>query len=275
MEKFLLKKTNGYEIPCIALLPDNMRKLVIVIHGYDSSKESENAANLMRQLPDKGFGVVAYDQPHHGSEQAATEELTVENCLDSLARVEAYLTERFPETEICYFGSSFGAYILGIYLVQRPHKGRKAFLRCAAVNFPELAADEGEVDIDLPDLFALCDVVISRAGANAIGELLALRKPAVLIPLSAAASRGDQILNARSFEKQGFARMLEEENVTDSTLLEAVREVYENRAEYVAAMEKSEMRDAIGVITGLIEELGNAPRHKKQKQSAIRKDTQQ
>ena len=105
--------------------------------------------------------------------------------------------------------------------------------------------------------------MISRAGANAICELLALRKPAVLIPLSAAASRGDQILNARSFEKQGFARMLEEEKVTDRTLLEAVREVFENREKYVAAMEKSEMRDAIAVITGLIEELGSASRHGK------------
>ena len=108
---------------------------------------------------------------------------------------------------------------------------------------------------ELPDLFALADVVISRAGANAICELLALRKPAVLIPLSAAASRGDQILNARSFEKQGFAKMLEEEQLSDEVLLAAVREVYENRDTYRAAMEKSEMKDAIGTIVGMIDEL--------------------
>ena len=111
---------------------------------------------------------------------------------------------------------------------------------------------------ELPDLFALSDVVISRAGANAICELLALRKPAVLIPLSAAASRGDQILNARSFEKQGFARMIEEEQVTDEVLLAAVRELYANRDSYIAAMEKSEMGDAIGTITGMIDELAGA-----------------
>ena len=61
----------------------------------------------------------------------------------------------------------------------------------------------------LKDLFALTDVVISRAGANAICELLALHKPNLLIPLSANASRGDQILNARSFERQGFSIVLE------------------------------------------------------------------
>lgn len=66
------------------------------------------------------------------------------------------------------------------------------------------------VQKELPDLFALCDLVISRAGANAICELLALKKPTLLIPLSAKASRGDQILNARSFERQGFSMVLEE-----------------------------------------------------------------
>lgn len=155
MEKILLKKKNGHEIPCIAVFPEEMRKLVIVTHGYDSSKESENAANLMRILPGKGFGVIAYDQPHHGSEQAAEEELTVENCLDSLACVEDYLAERFPGMEICYFGSSFGAYILGIYLATRPHRGSKAFMRCAAVNFPELALEENTENVELPDLFEL------------------------------------------------------------------------------------------------------------------------
>ena len=64
---------------------------------------------------------------------------------------------------------------------------------------------------ELKDLFALTDIVISRAGANAICELLALHKPNLLIPLSANASRGDQILNARSFERQGFSMVLEEE----------------------------------------------------------------
>ena len=62
---------------------------------------------------------------------------------------------------------------------------------------------------ELADLFALSDIVISRAGANAIFELLALRKPNILIPLSAAASRGDQILNANSFKNSGYSYVLE------------------------------------------------------------------
>ena len=75
---------------------------------------------------------------------------------------------------------------------------------------------------ELSDMFALADLVISRAGANAICELLALRKPNILIPLSAAASRGDQILNANSFRSQGFSYVLEEEELSNTTLLEAI-----------------------------------------------------
>ncbi len=109
------------------------------------------------------------------------------------------------------------------------------------------------VDSPLKHLFAAADLVISRAGANSICELLALHKPNLLIPLSAAASRGDQILNAASFAKQGFSKVLEEEALTDDTLYQAVTELYSKRADYRAAMEKSQLTNAIETITGLIE----------------------
>lgn len=108
---------------------------------------------------------------------------------------------------------------------------------------------------ELKDLFALSDIVISRAGANSICEFLALRKPALLIPLSSAASRGDQILNARSFEKQGYASVLEEEQLNGETLLAALNALWENRTAYIDAMEKSPLGNSIQTITGLLEEL--------------------
>ncbi len=108
---------------------------------------------------------------------------------------------------------------------------------------------------ELPDLFALCDVVISRAGANAICELLALRKPALLIPLPASSSRGDQILNARSFERQGFSMVLEEESLTKETLLNAVSELSLHRQDYVTAMENCAQSDAVGAILDLLEQV--------------------
>ena len=107
---------------------------------------------------------------------------------------------------------------------------------------------------ELPDLFALADIVISRAGANAICELSALKKPNLLIPLSAKASRGDQILNARSFERQGFSMVMEEEEITPDSLLNSIHKLYENRSRYIQAMSESSHIDAIQKITELIEE---------------------
>lgn len=110
---------------------------------------------------------------------------------------------------------------------------------------------------ELRDIFAMTDIVISRAGANAICELLALRKPNLLIPLSANASRGDQILNARSFERQGFSLVLEEEEVTKDTLLEAVQNLYDNRNTFIDAMRNSGQQDSINTILNLVCELTN------------------
>ena len=108
------------------------------------------------------------------------------------------------------------------------------------------------IESELADLFAMADIVISRAGANAICELQALKKPNLLIPLSANASRGDQILNARSFEKQGFSMVLEEEAITDEVLLKAIHDLYDHRENYRAAMENAPGQDSISVICDLI-----------------------
>lgn len=111
------------------------------------------------------------------------------------------------------------------------------------------------VSSELSNLFAAADLVISRAGANAICELLALRKPNILIPLSASASRGDQILNAESFERQGFSYVIKEESVSNETLLAAVNEVYENRKDYINTMLNSKQNDATETILRLIKEV--------------------
>lgn len=110
------------------------------------------------------------------------------------------------------------------------------------------------VDKPLRHLFAAADLIISRAGANSICEILALRKPNILIPLSAAASRGDQILNANSFAKQGFSTVLEEEVLTSDTLYQAVSETYKKRISFIEAMEKSTLNNAVETIMNLIRE---------------------
>lgn len=107
---------------------------------------------------------------------------------------------------------------------------------------------------ELPDLFAAADLVISRAGANAICELLALHKPNILIPLSRNASRGDQIMNANSFKKQGFSYVIEEEDVNEQTLSEAIHYVADHKDKYNKAMAESGQMDSITRIVDLIKE---------------------
>ncbi len=118
---------------------------------------------------------------------------------------------------------------------------------------------------ELRDLMAASDLIISRAGANAICEFLALRKPNILIPLPAGASRGDQILNAESFQKQGFSYLLPEEEITNEGLLEIVEEVFANRAVYEDAMEKSNQNSAIEIIVGLVDELARKKKRRNKK----------
>lgn len=110
------------------------------------------------------------------------------------------------------------------------------------------------IGAELNDIFALADLVISRAGANSICELLALHKPNILIPLSANASRGDQILNAQSFEKQGFSVVIEEEIITPDKLLNIIHETYKNREHYIQAMKQSNTINSVEKIVSLIEE---------------------
>ena len=107
---------------------------------------------------------------------------------------------------------------------------------------------------ELSDLLAAADLVISRAGANAICELLALRKPNLLIPLPQASSRGDQILNAESFEKQGYSYLIREEQLSVPGLLDAIKSILASKQTYINAMNRSELNNSIDTIIQLIKE---------------------
>lgn len=107
---------------------------------------------------------------------------------------------------------------------------------------------------ELKDLFAMADIVISRAGANAICELLALKKPNILIPLPASASRGDQLLNAKSFEAQGFSIVINEDDLTTGLLVDKVHKLFSSRQAYHDTMAKSGQMDSIRSIIQLINE---------------------
>lgn len=108
------------------------------------------------------------------------------------------------------------------------------------------------VSEELPNLMKAADYIISRAGANSIFEFLALKKPTLLIPLSRKASRGDQILNSKSFKKEGYALMLEEEEITDDALYNKILELKDKKEELINNMTKSEVKNGVETIIQVI-----------------------
>lgn len=111
------------------------------------------------------------------------------------------------------------------------------------------------VSEELPDLLAITDLVVSRAGSNSIFEFLALRKPMLLIPLSGGQSRGDQILNAESFQKSGYADVLLQEDLTVQSFTEAIDQLYKTQEKYIANMQQDEGGNAAAKIIDLIKEV--------------------
>ncbi|TCK93123.1 UDP-N-acetylglucosamine-N-acetylmuramylpentapeptide N-acetylglucosamine transferase [Natranaerovirga hydrolytica] len=108
---------------------------------------------------------------------------------------------------------------------------------------------------ELSHFLACADVVVSRAGANTISELLALKKPHILIPLSASASRGDQILNAYSFKEQGFSYVINEEHLNKTSLVQGLNDVYNNKEDYIFNMNDTKLSNGIENIIALINDL--------------------
>ena len=111
------------------------------------------------------------------------------------------------------------------------------------------------VSEQLPDIIAMSDIAVSRSGATALFEFLALKKPNLLIPLGSAASRGDQILNAQSFEKLGYSRVLLQDDVTGASLVENIRLLYKEKEKYQKAMSSAQSGKASDNVINIIEQL--------------------
>ena len=111
---------------------------------------------------------------------------------------------------------------------------------------------------EMADLFALADIVCSRAGANAVFELLALYKPMLLLPLSGASTRGDQELNAKYCRDKGFAKVLFADEVTPESITNELLALYRERDTYLQTMRSAKGADGTETILKLIREAAKA-----------------
>ena len=111
------------------------------------------------------------------------------------------------------------------------------------------------LDAELPDALACADMILSRAGANALCEFQALGRPMLLIPYPKGASRGDQILNAKSLEKRGLCHVLMQENMNKETLAQAVKDTWAEREKLEEALKNAPPADGTKRVLELIEEI--------------------
>ena len=111
------------------------------------------------------------------------------------------------------------------------------------------------LDAELPDALACADLVLSRAGSNALCEFQALCKPMLLVPYPKGASRGDQILNAQSLQRRGLAHVLLQEDMTADTLVRALEETWADREQLAAALRAAPPADGTRRVLEMIEEV--------------------
>ena len=101
---------------------------------------------------------------------------------------------------------------------------------------------------EMADAYACADIIVSRAGANALCEILAAHKPALLIPYPKSASRGDQILNAESFRARGLSHVLMQEDMTPDTLVKAIEKLYHDRGTLCQAIDAEPTGNGIDAV---------------------------
>ena len=106
---------------------------------------------------------------------------------------------------------------------------------------------------EIYDVIMASDVVLSRAGANSVIELMTLKKPTLLIPLTLSQSRGDQIENAKYFGDLGACSVLHEELMTDEIFVGMVNAVYRDREKYIEKINELALPRAENIIIETID----------------------
>lgn len=148
MENITIRKKNGQGVSCVMEVPESAKGIVIAVHGFSSSRDCGTYQMLLRRLPAAGYGMFGIELPGHGTGESSRELLRISGAVDSIETAEHYVAKRYPSLPLFYFASSFGAYLTGLYISTRAHRGKKAFFRSAAVNMPELFANGRQLGDD-------------------------------------------------------------------------------------------------------------------------------
>ena len=180
-----------------------------------------------------------------------------------------YYHDDSAKTRLLVFGGSLGAEAINQQVELAVHDLVERFNVLHVVGAgnlnPALDSLEGYRQVEFiqdgfGDVLAATDIVVSRAGANSIYELILLRKPHILVPLSAAVSRGDQIENARIFSQEGYSEVIWESDLNPQRLLSGLDGLLGRIDEIRRKLGEFERLDSVGCIVDLLEEQASSSR---------------
>ena len=142
MEKMLIKSRTKFDIPANFIFSKEQKAVLIIVHGFASSKESPTCKRLEEIMPKNGISTLAIDLPNHGENKK--DDLTIKSCLEVIEDTENYVKSLFPNIPIYMFASSFGAFLSLLYINNKKSSVKKLFLRCTAVNMKKILFDSTE-----------------------------------------------------------------------------------------------------------------------------------
>lgn len=259
--------SKGGFVSCPVVWAAWLRRIPVVIH------ESDITPGLTNKLSIPFAKKVCYTFPESSShlplQKRIRTGMPIREGLLNGSRVEGKSICGFNSTKpvILVIGGSLGSETINRVIRNNLSRLLKDYNICHICGKGNMASDLDSqsgyaqfeyVNEEQPHILALADIVISRAGATVLFELLALNKPNLLIPLSKSASRGDQILNAASFENQGYSKVLNENFLDENTLMKEINDLYAARDKYTAVMrEKKEDSGVTAVMNVLAKTLNN------------------
>jgi UDP-N-acetylglucosamine--N-acetylmuramyl-(pentapeptide) pyrophosphoryl-undecaprenol N-acetylglucosamine transferase len=225
---FIFSKGGFVSVPVV--LAGKMLKIPIIIHESDYTPGLAN--KIAMPFASKIFTTFEETNVHLPKEKAMYIGAVLREGIfaGDAAKGKAFCGFDQSKPVLLVMGGSLGAVRINNLITENLDELLRSYQIihiCGKGNVKEALKQKGYAPFEyvyqeLFDLLAATNLVVSRAGSNSIFEFLGLQKPMLLIPLSANASRGDQILNAASFEKKGFCKVIQEEEMTfdhfDSTL---------------------------------------------------------
>lgn len=254
--------SKGGFVSCPVVWAAWLRGIPVVIHESDMTPGLTNklsipfAKNVCYTFPESGVHIPSKKGVRTGM---PIREGLLEGSRSSGAKICGFKTEK---PVIMVIGGSLGSGKINTAvrnILDSLLKDYNVCHICGKGNLkPELEGKPGYrqfeyINEEQPHIYALADLVISRAGATVLFELLALKKPNLLIPLSKAVSRGDQIINAASFEKQGFSMVLQEEKLDGTSLEHAISELRSSGSRYKEAMKANRDDSGVSAVIKVLE----------------------